>query len=69
MVDDHSIGHRLSAAFADTICEDMARICAADNDQRIAIIQDPPQAQLPLTDSAVRAQLWRFRVMSRTNVV
>ena len=33
------------------------------------IIQDPPQAQLPLTDSAVRAQLLGFGVMSRMEVV
>ena len=32
-------------------------------------IQDPPQAQLFQTYPAVRAQLWRFRVMSRTKVV
>ena len=27
------------------------------------------QLRIPLTDSAVRTQLWRFRVMSRTKVV
>ena len=33
------------------------------------LIQDPPQAQLPLTDSEARARLWRFRAMSRAEVV
>ena len=37
MVDDHSIGHRLFAAFAGTICKDMARICVAGVRRQTAV--------------------------------
>ena len=46
-----------------------ARAESADLRSDWHCIQDPPQAQLPLTEPAVSTQLWRFRVVPRTEVV